>query len=136
MKNLPQKLVLIIAAIMLFVIFGSQLREADDVAAPTPEPAAVEMEDVVVEQEPEVVKTVSYQATTDGDNAFELLQENADVEFEQYDFGVFVKSINGVSGDNEYFWSLYVNGEQSVTGADQTFLEEGDLVEWRYEEVK
>lgn len=142
MKNLPQKIVLIIIGVMLVAIFGSQLSKSENTVQPTQEPTTTQMEDAVMEQESGMkqdsmeVEAVTYQATAEGENAFELLKENADVEFEQYDFGVFVSSINGVSGNNEYFWSLYVNGEQSMTGADQTILNEGDLVEWRYEKVQ
>ncbi|MCB9813224.1 MAG: DUF4430 domain-containing protein [Pseudomonadales bacterium] len=86
--------------------------------------------------EPNEIESITYVAENTGDNAFSLLQINADIEFKQYDFGVFVNSINGIIGDENHFWALYVNGEKSPTGADKTDLKKGDLVEWRYEEIK
>ncbi len=72
----------------------------------------------------------------DAVNAFELLKKNAEVEYKEYDFGVFVEGINGVKGNDEYFWSLYVNGEQSKVGATEVLLKDGDVVEWRYEKIQ
>jgi hypothetical protein len=47
--------------------------------------------------------------------------------------GFFVDSINGKANANGLYWFLYVNGESSDTGASQTLLHPGDVVEWRYE---
>lgn len=77
---------------------------------------------------------VSY-AGQDGKNAFELLQTAAQVEFKQYDFGVFVESINGVKPDAQHFWKLYINGAESQVGADQLQTKNGDVVEWKLEEI-
>ena len=74
----------------------------------------------------------------DGKNAFELLQLAAanKVEFKQYDFGVFIQSINGVKPDSKHFWKLYVNGQESQVGADKLATHNGDTIEWRVEEIK
>ena len=47
--------------------------------------------------------------------------------------GVYVDSINGKQNGSGYYWFLYVNGVSSETGASQTVLHSGDVVEWRYE---
>ncbi len=47
--------------------------------------------------------------------------------------GFFVDSINGKKNSNGLYWFLYVNGVSSATGASQTMLHPGDVVEWRYE---
>lgn len=93
-------------------------------------------ENVGEDQEAQQVPSITYQSEQGGENAFELLQEVAEIEYQQYDFGVFVESINGISINDQYFWALYVNGEQSQTGADKTILKLGDTVEWRYEAIK
>ena len=72
----------------------------------------------------------------EGKNAFELLTAATAVEFKSYDFGVFVESINGVKPDTQHFWKLYVNGAESQVGADQAQTKNGDLIEWKLEEVK
>jgi len=77
-----------------------------------------------------------FKATQDGQTPFYLLDQEKDVEFDQYDFGVFVSSINGQKSNNEYYWAVYVNGEYSQEASDKLVLETGDTVEWRWEEVK
>ncbi len=47
--------------------------------------------------------------------------------------GFFVESINGKKGTNGYYWFLYVNGKSSDTGASETHLKTGDVIEWKYE---
>ena len=71
----------------------------------------------------------------DGKNTFELLKERTSVESKQYDFGVFIESINGVKPDDKHFWKLYVNGQASQVGADQSQTKRGDIIEWVIEEI-
>jgi len=78
---------------------------------------------------------ISLEALTDGQTAFELLGSQATVAFKQYDFGVFIESINGLAGDEKHFWALYIDDEQSQVGADQLVLQKGDRIEFRYEEI-
>lgn len=87
--------------------------------------------DAVVEENNNIVLS----AEVEGQTAFELLQANHEVEAEQFDFGVFIKSIDGLAGSDDYYWALYVNEEYAQQGADQTVLTVGDTVEFRYEEV-
>lgn len=82
------------------------------------------------------VVPVAFESQVDGQNAFELLKAGTKIEYKEYDFGVFVESINDIKGNEKYFWAFYVNGEQALAGADQTILQKGDKVEWRYEEIK
>ncbi len=81
-------------------------------------------------------KKLTLFAENDTETAFTLLQKNAKIDFQQYDFGVFIKSINGVAGDNKNFWAFYVNGDFSNAGADKTPLKKGDKVEWVFEKMK
>lgn len=101
----------------------------------TNEAMVVEDDGMQVMEESVQVDSVTYVAQEDDQNAFDLLKQNAEVEYDEYDFGVFVKSINGIVGDEKYFWAFYVNGEKANQGADATTLNSGDEVEWRYEEV-
>ena len=72
----------------------------------------------------------------DGANTFELLLEQTEVEFTQYDFGKFIQAINGVTPDSKHFWKLYINGQGSQVGAEDLQTSEGDVVEWRLEEIE
>lgn len=71
----------------------------------------------------------------DGKNAFELLKARTSLQSKQYDFGVFVESINGVKPDDKHFWKLYINGQASQVGADQLVTKRGDILEWVLEEI-
>lgn len=82
-----------------------------------------------------MVEPLIYVSPDGGETAFEALQTLIEIEYDEYDFGVYIKSIGGVAGNDEYFWALYVNGEQAQAGADQTNLEAGDKMEWRYEKI-
>ena len=73
-----------------------------------------------------------------GKNAFDLLKNAVDdkVEAKEYDFGVFVESINGLKPDAEHFWKLYYNGKESQVGADKLETHKGDVLEWVVEKIQ
>lgn len=103
------------------------------------EPVFAEDQEVMFEADENsaaLVVPVAFESQVDGQNAFELLKAATKIEYKEYDFGVFVESINGVKGNDKFFWAFYVNGEQALAGADKTILQKGDKVEWRYEEIK
>lgn len=53
-----------------------------------------------------------------------------------YSFGVFVESIDGIkNGDDGKYWQYYINNVLGDVAADKKILKEGDNVEWRFEEV-
>jgi len=79
---------------------------------------------------------LEFEATIDGQTAFELLKSQVQVAYKEYDFGVFIESINGLAGDESHYWALYVNGEYAQAGADQTILNQGDKIEFRYERIE
>jgi hypothetical protein len=69
--------------------------------------------------------------------AFDLLKnttdkENIPLETQQYDFGVFVKSVNGLESTAEKAWIYFVNNESGTIAADQQKVNPGDVVEWKY----
>lgn len=53
------------------------------------------------------------------------------------ELGLFVESINGVTNNQKTnkYWTLYVNGQRANTGASSTPTKEGDVIEWRYEQI-
>jgi hypothetical protein len=70
-------------------------------------------------------------------SAFSVLKDSLDVqglslETEVYDFGVFVKSIDGYASSAEKAWIYYVNGESGQIAADKHFLNPGDNVAWKF----
>lgn len=54
------------------------------------------------------------------------------------EYGFFVEEINGVANDtaNSDYWSLYVNDELAQVGVSDYIVQDGDVIEWRYEHVE
>lgn len=80
-------------------------------------------------------QSITLVAQTEGETAFDLLLAEHEVAYKEYDFGVFIESIDGLAGDDTHYWALYFNGEYAKVGADQLELMVGDEVEFRYEEL-
>ncbi len=83
-----------------------------------------------------VANSYEFTADSSGETPFSLLNNSEEVEYDEYDFGVFVTSINGQVSNNDNFWAVYVNGELAQQAADQIELDAGDQVEWRWEEIQ
>ena len=70
-------------------------------------------------------------------NVFDLLKEGLDTnqvtyETKSYDFGIFVKSINGFESGADKSWIYFVNGQSGQVAADLYKLKPGDVVDWKY----
>lgn len=37
------------------------------------------------------------------------------------------------AGDMSHYWAFYVNGEASMKGADNVYVHEDDIIEWKFE---
>jgi|GEM_PF-1647881 len=75
-------------------------------------------------------------ATESGLVALELLEDSAAIETKDFGTaGKFVTSINGLSGNNEYYWAFYLNSEYAEQGISQTTLNKGDVINFVYEAV-
>ncbi len=64
-----------------------------------------------------------------------LLSEGI-VKGENGPYGLYIHEVDGeraVYEEDGAFWAFYVDGEQSLTGVDQTVLEDGKNYELRYE---
>jgi hypothetical protein len=61
-----------------------------------------------------------------------LKKNNLEIEVKNYDFGVFVKSINGYESTAKKSWIYFINGKSGDIAADKYELKGGDLVEWKY----
>ena len=64
-----------------------------------------------------------------------LLEQNL-IEGEEGDYGLYVKTVNGITADydtDHTYWAFYVNGEYSNTGVDSTPVNEGDTYEFKVE---
>ena len=50
--------------------------------------------------------------------------------------GFFVESINGIKEGNGYSWIYYINGKKATVGVSTYRLQNGDLIEWKYEPIR
>ncbi len=71
-------------------------------------------------------KTVT--VNTDAEYVGEALLEEGIVEGEQFDYGLYMSTVDGEEAVYEVdsaYWAFYVNGEYATTGIDVTPIEEG-----------
>ena len=76
-----------------------------------------------------------FEALESGQTALELFDRHLELEYTEYDFGVFITSVNGLESTDSYYWAIYLNQEYAQQGADQLLLEPGDSVSIVYEEI-
>ena len=71
-----------------------------------------------------ITATINCDDTVVGD----ALQAYGIITGEEAQYGLYIKSVNGISADYETdgtYWSFYVNGEYAVKGVDMTEIENG-----------
>lgn len=73
-------------------------------------------------------KSITSTVKTDKTTVGEALVELGLVEGEQSEWGLYVKTVNGVTADYDKdgtYWAFYINGEYAMTGVDATDIEAG-----------
>ena len=66
--------------------------------------------------------------STDKKMVGEALQECGLLEGEDGPYGLYVKTVNGITADydvDQTYWAFYINGEYAMTGVDVTEITEG-----------
>ena len=69
-----------------------------------------------------------FEITTTKTTVGAALLEAGLIEGEESEYGLYIKSVNGIVADYETtgtYWSFYINGEYAMTGVDQTDITEG-----------
>jgi len=87
---------------------------------------------VADDQGEEIIFDISTDQTTVG----AALQELGLIEGEEGDFGLYIKSVNGIIADYDVdgtYWAFYINGEYAMSGVDTTEIEEGATYALRVE---
>ena len=72
----------------------------------------------------------NYEIYTDKETVGEALLDLELIAGEDGDFGLYVKTVNGITVDydvDQTYWAFYVNGEYAMSGVDTTEVEEGAL---------
>lgn len=66
----------------------------------------------------------------------EALMEHNLIAGEDGDFGLYVKTVNGITADydkDQTYWAFYVNGEYATSGVDTTKITSGDSYSFKVE---
>lgn len=71
-----------------------------------------------------------------GQNAWNVMKEIWDVEYEDYAMGPFIKSIEGTSPPEGYYLALYVNGAYADKGIAAYPIDNTLLIEWKTEKIE
>lgn len=103
------------------------LEKAEDVGELTQEPS-----NSITEES----QLISLTASEDNTQAWNLLIDHHQIIYQEYDFGIFLEGIDGLKGNQENFWAIYVNGQKSETGISDIVLNEGDVIEFKYETIE
>lgn len=70
----------------------------------------------------------AFEIHTDQETVGDALQELDLIAGDEGEFGLFVKTVNGIAADYDVdgtYWAFYVDGEYAVSGVDTTTIEEG-----------
>lgn len=70
-----------------------------------------------------------FQIHTDKETVGEALQELNLIDGEEGEYGLYVKTVNGITADYDadgVYWAFYINGEYAASGVDATKITEGD----------
>lgn len=80
-------------------------------------------------------KAITVTINTDAENLEEALLEAQLVEGEDGDYGLYIKTVNGILADYEAdqsYWAIYENGEYMTSGVNTTEIATGDHYELVY----
>ena len=77
-----------------------------------------------------------FEIHTDKETVGEALLELNLIEGEDSEYGLYVKTVNGITADYDtdgVYWAFYVNGEYATSGVDTTPVTEGDSYSFKVE---
>ena len=81
-------------------------------------------------------KETKFEIHTDKTTVGEALLEVKLIEGEEGPYGLYVKSVNGITADydvDQTYWAFYINGEMAMTGVDATDVEAGATYSFKVE---
>ena len=80
--------------------------------------------------------TTRFTVHTDKPTVGEALQTVGLIDGEEGPYGLYVKSVNGITADydaDQTYWAFYINGEMAPTGADSTDIVAGTVYGFKVE---
>lgn len=87
----------------------------------------------VVDQEK---NETQFEIHTDKETVGEALLELGLIAGETSDYGLYVKTVNGIFADydkDQTYWAFYINGEYAQTGVDSTSVKAGEQYSFKVE---
>ena len=78
----------------------------------------------------------TFEIHTDKTTVGEALLEVELIDGEDSEYGLYVKSVNGIVADYNVdgtYWAFYINGEMAMSGVDTTDIEEGATYSFKVE---
>lgn len=132
MKKTKKLVVLLALFTSVFAFSGCITQKAEQ---PVDQTSQEETQEASSAATAELMQEYSFTAEEDGQTAFDIFESNLDLEYTEYDFGVFVEGVNGINGDEENYWAFYLNDTYAEKGIKQTIVIKGDIVSLKYEEV-
>lgn len=152
MRSSVMRMVLIMALSLLLVACGKKAEApvetttaetevaevAEDTSAETTDDAATE--EGTLSFTLEVVdgdgKTTNFTINTTKATVGEALLDEGLIEGEESEYGLYVKTVNGVTADydvDQTYWAFYIDGEYASTGVDQTDVVDGSTYSFKVE---
>ena len=77
-----------------------------------------------------------FEIHTDKETVGEALLELGLIEGEESEYGLYVKTVNGITADYDTdgtYWAFYINGEYASSGVDSTKIAEGESYSFKVE---
>jgi len=80
--------------------------------------------------------TTIFTVNTDKTTVGEALVDNGLIEGEDGEYGLYVKTVNGITADydrDQTYWAFYIDGEYASTGVDSTEVVAGSTYSFKVE---
>ncbi len=129
-----RRLTIIIVSLLVLVgtfLFLNLRKTSDETLAPEAQIYNEEEVGNIIEE-----KNIEIYAEEDDQNALDLLKKHTEVDYKESSLGAYVNGINGLNGNDNNYWSFYINDEYSLTGVDTTVLQKDDKMTWKYEAIE
>lgn len=122
-----------ITALLLTLMMLLSFSACGETEAPKTNGETVEFTFTVVDAEG---KEETFQITTDKKTVGEALLEEGLIAGEEAEYGLYVKTVNGITLDYDTdgkYWAFYVDGEYGITGVDETEIVPGTTYTFKAE---
>ncbi len=150
-KNMSKLVVMMLIAVMALTVVGCSSSEDAETEVATEEVAEAQgdmddvSEDIVAIGEGSTVFTFTvtfedatmhlYEVSTDATTVGDALVEVGLIEGEDSEYGLYVKTVDGVTLDwdtDAAYWAFYIDGEMAASGVDTTDIVEGSTYTFAY----